>query len=213
MGNVWQQVTFAAQRRLGRPRVPDLPHLDSSESVGWFLNRLADAKRYLEFGAGGSTYQAARLGVDFIVVETDPYFLDSVRAKVQTAGLGHSGQVFRHANIGKTGPWGRPVGKLTEARRGLFRRASDPPDECYDGLLPDLVMIDGRFRVACAFKVFNMLYGETGWTVIIDDYTDRPQYHCIEEYAQVELVGRLAVAHSAQRVPESVIARYETDPD
>lgn len=192
--------------------VPDMPHFDSSESTKWFLAQLAGSNRYLEYGTGGSTFQAAKLGLDFIAVDTDPYFLDSVRAKVHAAGLGRSGQVFRFANIGRTGTWGRPLGRVTEARRELFRRASDPPPECFDGLMPDLVLIDGRFRVACTFKVLNMLCTQPGWTVVVDDYDDRPEYRAIEDYAELELVGRMAVIHSARTVPSSVINRWETNP-
>lgn len=207
-----EEKAFAAQQRLGHLAVPDMPHFDSAESTEWFLAQLASATRYLEYGTGGSTYQAAKLGLDFIAVDTDPYFLDSVRAKIHAAGLGRAGQVFRFANIGWTGTWGRPVGRVTEARRELFRRASDPPPECFEGLTPDLVLVDGRFRVACAFKVFNMLHAQPGWTVVVDDYADRPQYRAIEEYAQVELVGRMAVIRSARAVPASVINRWETIP-
>ena len=151
--------------------------------------------------------------MDFIAVDTDRYFLESVRAKIHAAGLGSTGQVFRHADIGRTGAWGAPLGRVTEARRELFRHASDPPPECFDGLLPDLVLIDGRFRVACAFKVLNMLRPQRGWTVVVDDYADRPEYHGIEDYAQVERVGRMAVIHAARLVPDRAIIRWETDPD
>lgn len=205
------EVAFAAQQRSGQLPVPDMPHFDSPESITWFLEQLAGAKRYLEYGSGASTYQAAKLGVDFIAVDTDPYWLDSVRAKVHAAGLGRTGQVFRHANIGWTGLWGNPRGRVTEGRRELFRRASDPPPECFDGLLPDLVLIDGRFRVASAFKALNMLREQTGWTLVVDDYADRPQYQGIGEYAQVELVGRMAVIHSARPVPTDVITPWETE--
>lgn len=205
------EVAFAAQQRLGRLQVPEMPHFDSPESTSWFLDQLGGAKRYLEYGTGGSTYQAARVGVDFIAVDTDPYFLDAVRTKIQDAGLAKPGQVFRHADIGRTGTWGRPRGKINDARRQSFHRASDPPPECVEGLLPDLVLIDGRFRVACAFKVFNMLNAQTGWTVVVDDYTQRPQYREIEDYADVKLVGRMAVIQSARPVPSNVISHWETD--
>lgn len=207
-----EEKAFAARQRSGRLPVPDMPHFDSPESTSWFLHQLRGAKRYLEYGTGGSTYQAAKLGLDFIAVDTDPYFLDSVRAMVHAAGLGRAGQVFRFANIGWTRTWGRPRGRVTEARRELFRRASDPPPECFEGRMPDLVLIDGRFRVASAFKVFNMLCTQPGWTVVVDDYADRPEYRAIEEYGEVELVGRMAVIHSAGAVPSSVINRWETTP-
>lgn len=74
--------------------------------------------------------------MDFIAVDTDPYFLDAVRTKIQDAGLAKPGQVFRHADIGRTGTWGRPRGKINDARRQSFRRASDPPPECVEDSCP-----------------------------------------------------------------------------
>lgn len=188
-----------------------MPHFDSPESTAWFLKQLEGSKLYLEYGTGGSTYQAARLGIDFIAVDTDSYFLDSVRAKIHAAGMERAGQLYWHADIGWTGTWGRPLGRVTDHRRELFRRASDPPPKCFDGRQPDLVLIDGRFRVASAFKVFNMLSAQTGWMVVVDDYTDRAYYREIEDYAEVKLVGRMAVIQSAQPVPSDVITRWETD--
>jgi hypothetical protein len=113
-----------------------MPHFDSTESISWFLERLAGAKRYLEYGTGASTYQAARLGVDFIAVDTDRYFLNSVRVKIRAAGLDRTGQVFRHADIGWTGTWGDPLGRVTEPRRELFRRASDRRRSALMGYCP-----------------------------------------------------------------------------
>lgn len=206
-----EETAFMARQRAGRLRAPDMPHFDSPESTTWFLAQLEGSKLYLEYGTGGSTYQAARLGIDFIAIDTDPYFLESVRAKIHAAGMERAGQLFLHADIGWTGTWGRPLGRVTNMRRELFRRASDPPPECSDGLLPDLVLIDGRFRVASALKVFNMLNGRTGWTVVLDDYADRAHYRAIEDYAEVKLVGRMAVIQSARPVPRDVITRWETD--
>ncbi|AGP64557.1 hypothetical protein OEM_30220 [Mycobacterium intracellulare subsp. yongonense 05-1390] len=48
--------------------------------------------------------------------------------------------------------------------------------------------------------------------MVVDDYADRPEYRAIEEYGEVELVGRMAVIHSAGAVPSSVINRWETTP-
>lgn len=209
--NLLAELAFTARQRSGKLAVPDLPHLDSQESIGWFLDRLATANRYLEYGTGASTYQAAKVGADFIAVDTDRYFLEAVRRKIHSAGLDRPGQVFRYADIGWTGTWGRPLGRITERRLEKFRRASDPPPECFDGRLPDLVLVDGRFRVACALKAFNMLGAQTGWTLVLDDYADRPQYRAIEDYAQVDMVGRMAVVRRARPVPEEVIARWEVD--
>jgi hypothetical protein len=189
-----EQLGYLIRRQLGF-RVPDTPHFDTPESTAWFLKRLSTARRYLEFGSGGTTYAAARLGVDFVTVDTDRHFLDAVREKIRRAKYTRPGQVFHHADIGRTGAWGRPVGKVTSARREQFRRYSDMPAECLDGPLPDLILIDGRFRIACALKAlhWHMLRDDADWVVVVDDYDGRPAYRVLTDFAETHYVGRMAV--------------------
>ncbi len=47
---------------------------------------------------------------------------------------------------------------------------------------PDMVFIDGRFRVACALKSIENIRDDS--YLIIHDYVNRPQYHIIEKYFQ-----------------------------
>lgn len=49
---------------------------------------------------------------------------------------------------------------------------------------PDLVLIDGRFRLACFLH--SQLAAETGTPILFDDYTNRPQYHLVEEFCPIE---------------------------
>ncbi len=44
----------------------------------------------------------------------------------------------------------------------------------------DLVLIDGRFRVACALKCF--LHVGSDCVVAFDDYLDRPHYHVVGQF-------------------------------
>jgi hypothetical protein len=56
---------------------------------------------------------------------------------------------------------------------------------------PDLVLIDGRFRVACALTV--LLNSDKPY-VIIHDFNNRSQYHCILIfYDVIESVDTLVV--------------------
>src|SRR5699024_4064786 len=43
---------------------------------------------------------------------------------------------------------------------------------------PDVVLIDGRFRVACFLT--SVLYANPNTKIIFDDYTDRTYYHIVE---------------------------------
>ena len=190
-----EQLGFRVERRLRGVRVPDEPHFDSPESTAWFVHTLRNAKRYLEFGSGGSTYLAAQLGVPFATVESDPDFLAAVHEKITHAGYARHGQVFHYADIGPTGRWGFPVGEVTAAREEQFRRYSDIPAPFIDGTLPDLVLVDGRFRVACALKVMRWcMTRRVHQMIVVDDYSDKwHDYRVLDDFAELRMVGRMAV--------------------
>jgi hypothetical protein len=219
---------FLVLQRVTDFPVPDSPFFygtdgKGDEGLAFFLETLKGSKRYLEFGTGGSTYLAAKNGVEFIAVDSDPFFLKSVRKKIGDAGLARpSGQTYRYSDIGLTGHWGRPIGLRRPSTRRLekFRRYSDPPPECTEGgRTPDFVLVDGRFRVACVLKSIRMLAHERGWTIAMDDYGDRPHYKVIDEFANIDRLvgGRMAVITSlkefSQEQLESAIRKYEIDPE
>lgn len=219
----FELLKFLLKQRLVGFEVGDIPYFDSDDAIAWFIDMLKGSTRYLEYGTGGSTYVAARLGVDFIAVDSDLYFLRSVRKKIQKDGFARPvGQTYHHADIGLTGFWGYPLRhwNASAARLERFRRYSDPPPECFEGgLLPDLVLVDGRFRVACVLKALRMLQNSRGWAIVVDDYVGRPQYHVIADYAEIDrhVAGRIAVLKAikatSQEQLENTIRRYETFPD
>ena len=77
---------------------------------------------------------------------------------------------------------------------------------------PDLVLIDGRFRVACALYTWFAVDGAA--IVLFDDFFDRPFYHVVLEYYNVlEKAGRLAVLQKKLvEPPPDIIEKYSTDP-
>lgn len=210
---------FLLKRRLFGFDVPSTPHFDSAETTRWFSERLAKAKMYLEYGAGGSTCLAAKNGVRFVSVDSDPYFLESVRKKIiASQQYRPDEQVFHHADIGLTGGWGKPVlwGLPSDERLESFRRYSDIPAEIGTKFpLPDLVLVDGRFRVACALKALRALQHEQGWLLLVDDYRGRQGYQVIAEFGRLQTyVGRMAVFDGIRedRLGEldAAIRQYET---
>jgi hypothetical protein len=183
-----------------------MPHLDSDVTTAYFLKMLARADRYLEYGTGASTLWAARFGVDLVGVDSDRNWLDALRRKILDAGCAQPNQVLRFSDIGQTGKWGKPVGDVDDARLELFRHYSDPPEACGDAL-PDLVLVDGRFRVACTLKALKMLSGHRDWTILVDDYTDRSEYHVLDDYAHMTFVGRMAVITEPKPVTDHAFDR------
>ncbi|HEY9021133.1 MAG TPA: hypothetical protein VIN17_10795 [Paracoccaceae bacterium] len=92
-------------------------------------------------------------------------------------------------NIGTTKEWGYPI---DEGRRDSWPDYSLAIWDCRDLPHPSVVLIAGRFRVACFLATMMNIRRPT--TVLFDDYTDRPHYHVVEEFfVPVQTVGRMAV--------------------
>ncbi len=98
-----------------------------------------------------------------------------------------------HADIGPTASWGWPagLGQPSAERLRQFDAYSDFPEMA---LRPNLILIDGRFRVACFLKAIKALDGASDCTIVFDDYADRPFFHSIEQFVpKTQMVGRMAV--------------------
>lgn len=156
---------------------------------GRFRELVGGSASYLEFGAGSSTIEASEAGRRFTTVESDPGFLMAVERKCQS-GSG----TFLYADIGPTGPWGVPRHRrVTPERVSRWQGYPLAPWRSLGGdFRADVVLVDGRFRVACVLAVVTH-QGDSDWTVLFDDYVDRPEYTEIEEYASlVGCHGRMA---------------------
>jgi hypothetical protein len=143
------------------------------------------AETILEYGSGGSTVLAAKLGKTIFSVESDRGWAERMAQHV--AAISDTATVH-WADIGPTGPWGVPK-KPREFRKFHNYALSvwDRPDFQH----PDLVLIDGRFRASCLVAV--VLRATNPVTVLFDDYLTRHYYHGVERLARKEeMVGRMA---------------------
>ena len=143
------------------------------------------ATTILEYGSGGSTVLAAKLGKTVFSVESDQDWAERMAHHV--ASVSDTAKVH-WADVGPTGPWGVPM-KPREFRKfsGYALSVWDRPDF----VQPDLVLIDGRFRASCLVAV--LLRATRPVTVLFDDYLKRGYYHGVERLARKEeTVGRMA---------------------
>ncbi|MDR2162293.1 MAG: glycosyltransferase [Desulfovibrio sp.] len=129
------------------------------EEREFFLKALRRAKIYIEFGSGGSTVAAAAIASISAIysVESDA---DWIRRLLRDSGirsaLGEKRLTLIHADIGPTGAWGAPVGREGERPRvELYKNYFWAPWERMPRR-PDIILIDGRFRVACAIMAALM---------------------------------------------------------
>ncbi len=169
------------------------PHMDA-DGLAAFNEHLRRATVFLEYGAGGSTGLAA--GMDniqaVISAESDPAWVEKL-----TAGLaGSPARLYiDHCDIGVVGEWGGPLD--ASAFAGWYGYVVQPWRRAAElGLRPDLVLVDGRFRLACF--LYSLLCAAEGTPILFDDYLDRPAYAVAETFCpRRETHGRLAVFRAA----------------
>lgn len=191
------------QRAVGFPPPGGVPYMPPEE-VAFFTKTLEHCRGYVEFGSGGSTVYASRLGVPTISVENDAFYARSVKSQL----TGHS-VIQVVTSLGPSMAWGMPA----FPRVKLARRYVMAPWTSEN--FPDFVLVDGRYRVACALTTAHEAFRRgVRVTLMFDDYVERPSYHPVEELlGQPPLIGRAAVfAVGEQHVPIEEIERWLRDP-
>lgn len=175
----------------------DLPF--GHQGSQYFQTLIENSRNYLEFGSGSSTFAVAQVGTPFTTVESDARFLEAVHRRCASLPKPPSDSAthFLHGDIGRTGPWGKPIFPSI-ARPDTWRRYPLAPWlQLGDTYRADAILIDGRFRVACALAVI-LHQRDTEWTMVVDDYEGRPEYRPIADYAAFSgLHGRMAVFRPA----------------
>lgn len=148
------------------------------------------SEKILEYGSGGSTlYALQNSNKGLLSVESDKEWIEKLKEKVASNKLPGTFLPF-YVNVGPTKEWGRPSDM---SFMHLFPNYAIEPllyakKQSFDY---DLVLIDGRFRVACMIAVMAMAHRKI--SVIIDDYTDRNYKDVIEKYISPDkIVGRAA---------------------
>lgn len=186
----------------------------TDREIAFFTDALNVSTNYLEYGAGGSTKLAARIkSVQSIVsVESDQTFLDVevlADSEIQQAILDSRLNALP-IDIGPTGEWGRPI---DSSKSHLWPNYALSPYQ-QGRPLPDLILVDGIFRVACCLTA---ALEAPDATLLVHDYTLRPDYKILEEFFTIEeVVDTLAklkpADHFDAKYAESLLRKYLYQP-
>jgi hypothetical protein len=132
------------------------------------------SNRYMEFGSGGSTVLACQaVGREVTSVDSSSDWQVKVAGECRRLATRIT-PTMTHVDIGGTGEWGYPTDRTRKADWPAYYRDPCPKDV-------DLVLVDGRFRVAC-FITAALRY-PAGTVIMIHDF-QRAEYQC------VRIVGR-----------------------
>jgi hypothetical protein len=152
----------------GKPAMP-------AEATAELTEAYQAATVILEYGSGGSTRFAAQLpGKTVFSVESDADFLADLQDWLDLEPRPATVHLH-HADIGATGKWGAPTDEASFRKWPSYAQSVwDRPDFRH----PDVVLVDGRFRLACMATVLARITRPV--VMLVDDYRERPAYHRFE---------------------------------
>jgi hypothetical protein len=191
------------------------PHMSQNDKR-IFYKYLDNANYYFEYGSGGSTYQASiRNNIKKIYsVESDLMWHNLLKQKIQTDNISY---IYNDMNT-KPNNWGHPGKDATDNQKINYSEQIKHlhPDE-QNAI--DFILIDGRFRVACCLKCYNII--NNNCLIAFDDFIGRKYYHIVLDYFEIiekskdnNSVGRIDHLVILKKkpnlnIPEPIIKKYE----
>jgi protein O-GlcNAc transferase len=186
-----------------------IPHLAKNDKK-MFYKYLDNAKIYFEYGSGGSTYQASiRKNISKIYsVESDKKWQNILQKKVSSNNITY----FYNEMKTLQNTWGNPGPNSTRTQHinysNFIRKLTREEQQNID-----FVMIDGRFRVACCLKCFDII--SDNCFIAFDDFLNRPHYHVVLYFYDIiekTTDNRMVILQKKKGVsfiPQNLIQRYE----
>lgn len=151
----------------------------------YFFQSLKKSKFYFEYGSGSSSLLAKKLKKNFISIESDYKFYNYMRYKKKL-------YCIKYYNLGPTLNYSYPL-FIFKKKIINYVTSLDLPLSQKKSL--DLILIDGRFRIACCLNLLNfkknLLKNKT--KIILDDYFSREHYKILNLYFKIKKVGRFAI--------------------
>jgi len=211
---VARDLLFLVQRhqKISFSSTPMLPSAEAKYLKNIYLNSNA---RILEFGSGGSTLFALENGKRIDSFETDRYFHKKL---IQHIDDQNGQKQVHYVDIGLVGKYGFPfLSKLR--KKSYIHYLADMYlhsflRECVNKHY-DVVFIDGRWRALVALKVLSISKFKDS-IIVIDDVDGRDYLSKVENFCDIERVGRMAVLHPRKDIDsceiQSKVTKEMCDP-
>ncbi len=187
------------------------PFLKANDKL-MFYRYLNKAKVYFEYGSGGSTYQASIRNniVKIFSVESDLEWHNKLKGMIENKA--HINFIYNEMDT-KPNTWGYPGINSNQLQWIKYSDQITLLDKKIQNEI-DLIMIDGRFRVACCLKCFNVMTDDC--LIIFDDFLNRPHYHVVLSYFDIidktednVMVVLRKKKYVIEKIPDELIKQYE----
>ena len=185
------------------------PHL-SENDMKMFYKYLDKSKVYFEYGSGGTTYQASIREniIKIYSVESDKTWLDKHKENIKSNKV----TFFYNEMNTLSNTWGHPGPNSTSVQHiNYSNHIGNISKEEQSSI--DLILIDGRFRVACCLKCFDIINPEC--FIAFDDFLNRKHYHIILDYYDIveeTIDNRMVILQKKKNIssiPINIINKYE----
>ena len=144
---------------------------------------LMQSQNYLEFGSGNSTLLATETETikHITVVESDAFFWNEKLLNIPSIEYGVYTKRIKPLliNIAPTGEWGYPTDSSYQSQWPLYSSSAFHEKASYD-----LILVDGRFRVACILQA--CLHCSPKTKIMIHDFFNRPIYFVVCPFLKLE---------------------------
>lgn len=155
----------------------------SSNEVDCLHKYMNEAMFYFEFGSGGTTCLASSIkSIKKIwTVESNQKWVDELKNHQDLNDRLERNEIhFDVVDIhGNPHFWGYPMNETMKDNWPMYSQSIQRAVKV--GFDPDFVLIDGRFRVACALQV--AMYCDSERLIIcVHDYSNRGHYHEMETF-------------------------------
>jgi hypothetical protein len=188
-------------------------------SNNYFLNKLNKCKVYLEYGSGNSTLVADNKKKIIFSVEGDRNFFHHIKKKIKSKKT-----FLSYYNLGITEYASYPIFFnffFLFFKKNYINYAKSPLNELdKKKLLPDLILIDGRFRMLCMIflyifvkKNFNKFKKKP--VIIFDDFFIRNYYKETYKFFHIKKYKNFGVLTKIKNNINNVeyyILKYSSDP-
>jgi hypothetical protein len=190
------------------------PHFAKNDLI-MFRRYLNNASNYLEFGSGGSTIEVLKNNNirSIYTIENDITWFNKLTNIIKNNNLDND-KDFEFIYIPmkvKKNFWGHPIKEVSQT---VHRSYTDilyniEPSNLYK---LDLILIDGRYRVACLLKLYNLISEDC--VILFDDFINRKYYNIVLDYYNIiekGLDNRMVVMKKKPglTVNKKLIEKYE----
>tara|TARA_B100000989_G_C19512806_1_gene460008 strand:+ start:81 stop:707 length:627 start_codon:yes stop_codon:yes gene_type:complete len=164
----------------------------------FFLKKLQKSKFYFEYGSGNTTLLAYNLKKNFVSIEADKDFFELIKKKIDNH------QNLKYVDIGPVGEYSYP---LIKNKFKIIRYIKSINKFFKKKKSPDLILIDGRFRIACCINIFSLIKRHKKKPLIfLDDYKKRKHYKVLKKIFKINQTGRMAILKFKKKSENNILS-------